>query len=293
VEAVLHVQLRPEEQASREDRRSFEDLSTVWASLSGLKPELLLEALVQSFWRGEFEKDVRLVKSQHGDVYEGQTAITTEAMPESHSPDGAEGNYAFRHDGIIVKVGSDGISRPTADRTEINVYRDSVARGVDIPEWDGCTKPGAGQKLIPQEVFRDFAAYDFNQWSKTTVNYRFKRWRIGREKFAEWYSCWKYAPLLTLVQMWPQAGPLTSYREGGQKKKKMPPMPTRPGPRQAAWKVLNEKYPDGIPDDIPGTKLRRIVNQRINDPGRRDMLEGRIKPEISLESVLRAAGRRK
>lgn len=87
-------------------------------------------------------------------------------MPTSGSSECKSGNYAIRHDGVIVKVGKDDKSRPTADRTEQKVYRDLVARGSDIPEWDGCHGAGAGDRLVPNEVFQDFATYSLEDWSE-------------------------------------------------------------------------------------------------------------------------------
>jgi len=162
-------------------------LDTVWAALTKQKPDLLLEALVQAFWRGEFERDVSLVSTEDGDVHQGHTAITVETMPPSKSMNRSAGNYAVRHDGVIVKVGKDDVSRP-ADWSYVKVYRDAVARGADIPDWDSCTEPGAGNRLVAEEALRDFAGYGLDQWSQTTVERRFKYWRLARADFATWYA---------------------------------------------------------------------------------------------------------
>jgi hypothetical protein len=74
--------------------------------------------------------------------------------------------------------------------------------------------------------------------------------------------------------------------------KKMPPMPAEPGPRKEAWRALKARFPDElIPDDFSGSQLHNIVNEHIKKI--RHALEGRIREEISLDSVLRAAGRKK
>jgi hypothetical protein len=74
---------------------------------------------------------------------------------------------------------------------------------------------------------------------------------------------------------------------------KMPPMPREPGPRQVAWKALKERFPDEqIPDDFTGEQLTKIVNQFLSKlPS--DAIEGRVRQEVSLDTVLRAAGRKK
>jgi hypothetical protein len=73
----------------------------------------------------------------------------------------------------------------------------------------------------------------------------------------------------------------------------MPPMPEEPGPRREAWKALKQRFQNGmIPDKYTGAKLHKIVNQHIAKlPS--DALEGRLGQQISLDTVLRAAGRRK
>jgi hypothetical protein len=185
------------------DSRTFKELCTQWSTVAGQKQELLLEALVQAFWRGQFERDVRLHPTGNGDILGGYTAITTESLPASASVDHVAGNYALRHDGVVVKIGQDGVSRPTADRTEISVFRDAVARGPDVPNWDGCYEAGAGDRLVPEEVFRDFAAYKLEQWSRTTIEDQYKQWQICRAEFADWYIEWPYAPFASLEQFWP------------------------------------------------------------------------------------------
>jgi hypothetical protein len=73
---------------------------------------------------------------------------------------------------------------------------------------------------------------------------------------------------------------------------KMPPMPRKPGARQVAWKALKERFPDEqIPLDFTGEQLTKIVNQFLSKlPS--DAIEGRVKQEVSLDTVLRAAGRK-
>jgi hypothetical protein len=189
---------------TKQDSRTFKELCAVWSGVTGHKPEILLEALVQAFWRGDFERDVRLIPTERGDQYHGHTAITAEVMPASASADPKAGNYALRmHDGVIVKIGKDGVSRPTADRAEHKVYRDSTARGPDIPDWDACLEPGAANRPVPEHVLQDFAKYTLGQWSQTAINHRYYCWRIARTDFAPWYARWHYAPLASLDQFWP------------------------------------------------------------------------------------------
>ena len=73
----------------------------------------------------------------------------------------------------------------------------------------------------------------------------------------------------------------------------MPPMPKEPGPRREAWKALTQRFPNGmIPDKYTGAELHIIVNRHIEKlPS--DALEGRLHQQVSRDTVLRAAGRRK
>jgi hypothetical protein len=205
--------------ASRQDSRTFKELSTIWGGTTRQRPELLLEALVQAFWRGEFERDVRLVPGTIGDVYEGYTAITAEIQPSSALRDRSAGSYATRFDGVIVKVGNDGILRPTAERTEIKIYRDAIARASDIPDWDGWNEPGAGTRPVPERAFRDFSGYKVEQWSRTTIEMRYECWRITRRDFAEWYGRWPYGPLAKLEKFWPPIEETVIRSNASQKKR--------------------------------------------------------------------------
>jgi hypothetical protein len=77
------------------------------------------------------------------------------------------------------------------------------------------------------------------------------------------------------------------------RRSRMSPEPEEPGPRKEAWKALKVRFKDElIPDDFTGAQLHKMVNQHIKNLPR-DALEGRIRQEISLDTVLRAAGRKR
>jgi hypothetical protein len=212
----------------------------LWTGLTKQKPEVLLEALVRSFWCGHFERDVHMIALEHGDSPHGNTAITVDEMPTSSSPVRAPGNYAVRHDGVVVKIGQDDRSRPTADRVVRPVYRDTVARGPDIPDWEGCYETGAANALVPESAFRDFSSYDLSQWSPTTINHRYKRWRIRRSAFVDWYARWNYAPLADVNQFWPSA-PNTPSEEPSDTHTQQPTSKRRRGrPEAYNWAALME-----------------------------------------------------
>ena len=71
----------------------------------------------------------------------------------------------------------------------------------------------------------------------------------------------------------------------------MPSRPQKPGQRQAAWDALKKRFADErIPNDVPSSTLLDIVNRYIER--NRDVVEGRIRQKVGLDTVLRAAGRR-
>ena len=76
------------------------------------------------------------------------------------------------------------------------------------------------------------------------------------------------------------------------RKSPMAKRPSRNGPRLVAWLALKERFPDEqIPVDDSDTKLRKIVQTYIDR--RPDTLEGRVRQEVDITTVRRAAGRRK
>jgi hypothetical protein len=89
----------------------------------------------------------------------------------------------------------------------------------------------------------------------------------------------------------PISGPANSTNAASGPTSKMPLRPAKPGPRQAAWDALAKRFPDRrIPNEMSSSILEGIVNKHVDQ--HRGLFEGRIRNKISLDTVLRAAGRR-
>src|SRR5262249_46156035 len=73
-------------------------------------------------------------------------------------------------------------------------------------------------------------------------------------------------------------------------KRLIKPIP-RTGPKRAARLALDKLYPKGIPVNKTGQELTNSVNAYLRNH-RSDLIEGRVRQEVSLETVLRAAERR-
>lgn len=78
-------------------------------------------------------------------------------------------------------------------------------------------------------------------------------------------------------------------RRSGLKKLKAPIL--KSGPRKAARLALDSLYPTGVPIDQTGQELLNAVNKYIKKQPS-DLIEGRVKQEVSLDTVLRAAERK-
>lgn len=73
-------------------------------------------------------------------------------------------------------------------------------------------------------------------------------------------------------------------------KKLRKPVPKK-GPRRAARLALDAIYPQGVPINKTGQELTNEVNRYIGKQPS-DLIEGRVKQEVSLDTVLRAAERK-
>jgi hypothetical protein len=73
-------------------------------------------------------------------------------------------------------------------------------------------------------------------------------------------------------------------------RKLVEPLPKK-GARRAARMALDALYPDGVPEDKTGQELTNLVNNWLKKQPS-DLIEGRVKQTISLDTVLRAAERK-
>jgi hypothetical protein len=129
-----------------------------------------------------------------------------------------------------------------------------------------------------------------HDWDGEHGRYYLRHCWLRREIFQDW--CARHC-LPTSAPRFQQLLAPTGCIPERQAAKRLPPMPKKNGPQKEAWKALKARFPNElIPNDMTGASLRQIVNKYIKKlPS--DVLEGRVRQEISLESVLRAVGRRK
>jgi hypothetical protein len=73
-------------------------------------------------------------------------------------------------------------------------------------------------------------------------------------------------------------------------KRLVEPVPPK-GPRRAARIALDKLYPLGVPLDKSGAELQIAVNRYIEKQPS-DLIEGRVRQQVSLDTVLRAAERK-
>ena len=171
----------------------------------------------------------------------------------------------------------------------------------DPSDWAERACEPAFQALVQTSSIKSYS--DFATFFTTTelTHKEFNDWceKRGFAKPAFWRSSAKSSPLQksmgagAIEEVDSGTEPHSGADKAHRPSRKMPPEPEKPGPRKQAWKALKARFPDGqIPEDFSRSKLQTIVNQHLRDQPR-GALEGRIREEISLDTVLRAVGRKK
>jgi hypothetical protein len=183
-----------------EDQWSFDEIAEHWA-MGGHKAETIIAALVQSFWRGEFERS-------------GKSRVFALVMPDSVAPERAPGNYVIvsdnLKDNIIARVGKDFWARATADRVRCAVLRREVAKALCwMPEycpapWDGTDNGLFALAMLPYE-----------SWPIKMREQQYSQWRLRRDDFAEWYGASQLRNTVALEKFWPPAEIYAPARERG------------------------------------------------------------------------------
>jgi hypothetical protein len=172
---------------------SFDEIASAWSGATSLPRAMMMEALVNAFWRGEFECD-------------GVSSVFAFVQPDSVAVERSPGNYATSRDGIIVKVGDDFNSYVTAERKQHSVFRHEVARVLcGMPDycpwlWDGSDEGLMGLSTIA-----------FETWPSLMRQERYSQWRIRRDHFAQWYRAWPLSSAARLEQFW--ADPATALKQ--------------------------------------------------------------------------------
>jgi hypothetical protein len=171
------------------DHRSFFDIAWAWSAVTGEPSSMVMDALVRSFWRGEFEPD-------------GKSRLFALIQSDSPSAERLPGNYANTENGLTVKIGNDDKAYVTAERKQHWLLRRQVADVLcGMPEycpwpWDGSDEGLVGLSTIPFEV-----------WPIKMRDERYKQWHIQREHIAEWYRASTLSTMVSIEQFWPEAPP--------------------------------------------------------------------------------------
>jgi hypothetical protein len=167
-----------------EDQRSFAEIAQRWSKPANEPIEIMMEALIKSFWRGEYEHD-------------GNSSVFALLQPDSLSLERKPGNYATSRN-LVVKIGYNLDSHVTAERKEHNLFRREVAEvlcgmGEYCPwPWDGSDDGLVGLSTI-----------SFEMWPIGMREERYSQWRIRRNDFAEWYRASPLHITARLHQFWP------------------------------------------------------------------------------------------
>jgi hypothetical protein len=171
------------------DRQSLLDIAWVWSRVAGEPSSMMMDALVRSFWRGDFELD-------------GQSRLFALIQPDSPSLERRPGNYASDTSGLTVKVGADDKAYVAAERKQHSLPRRQVADVLcGMPEycpwpWDGSDEGLIGLSTIP-----------FAVWPIRMRDERYAQWHIQRDHFAEWYRASTLSIMVSIEQFWPEASP--------------------------------------------------------------------------------------
>jgi hypothetical protein len=208
----------------------FLGIARAWSKVAQNDPDILVGALVSSFWRGEFEEADR-------------SLLFALSAPNSLKAERAPGNYAIGG-GTILKVGEDGRSRPTAERSEKPVHREMAAYHCQ-PDWGALPEEPPGFWYSWSDEKRDqydprwrqafqqgclaLSTIPFDRWSPDMREHQFERWCIRRRSFLQWY---KQSPLsagVPLTKFWPirksQVEQMPAYkRKGNVGRKPFPPL---------------------------------------------------------------------
>jgi hypothetical protein len=275
------------------DKLSFIDISDYWAR--DIKPSAsameLLALLEQAWWLGEIR---------------GISAVSRLQLLQNIFK-----AMRGRHDlGIVFVQGEDQTAAAEVTELENGAALVDLRHRIPVPadnvsDWDERTSEPAFQALAqtssmmhypdvaPALAAVELTHEEFFAWCEMRGFAKPTFWRSSAESSTLQKSQHEGAPDYNKDAILDSGTERYSIAPNAPRPgKKMPPMPREAGPRKEAWKALKAKFPDElIPDDYSGMQLHKIVNQHIQSS--RDALEGRIRQQISLDTVLRAAGRKK
>ena len=224
------------------DHLSMPEIAWAWSKAADDEANTLNRAIGVAFWRGAFESggQTSLVftlqppdtQRQSGNPIEVALAEFMQRRP---------GDYATRG-GLIVKVGADSGSNPTADRLKRPIFREAVAVCHFGKVWRGLTSAlpedfdawSDEQRDIErpnwraeyEAAFLALSTIPFARWPANLRERNFPAWLIECHDFRDWYKTSPLSAGVPLRKFWPvsgrQATPKTGRKKTGRKKKYTP-----------------------------------------------------------------------
>jgi len=195
----------------------LKEIARAWSKVSDDNPEMLMAALVTAFWRGDF-------------VRGAQSALFMLQKPDSSASGNSTrwprrpGDYASRGE-VVLKVGQDGESNPTAESKRFHISREHIARMFYTPRGQRGIMQGepAGfegwsfekrdladpnWRAKYEESYRALSTIPIEQWSRVPYDMRdlCSLWRIRRHDFARWYRSSLRSAGAPLDSFWPTKG---------------------------------------------------------------------------------------
>ncbi|MEI6559501.1 MAG: hypothetical protein WCO00_13940 [Rhodospirillaceae bacterium] len=170
---------------------SFYDIASRWAKQSEARPEIMLELLVQAFWRGDFESH-------------GRSSVFRLMPPETPpGPPGASdwpGHiWTDAETGIVKVTGEDGEHYVTDERHEVPIERAAFASVLAGSEYMPfrCVRTPEGLAAI--------VSVPLTGWPSESLKVHFKEWRLHGVSFSTWYDAASLWPKPDLSIWWPDA----------------------------------------------------------------------------------------
>jgi len=275
------------------DHLSFCEIARAWSKVSGDNPEMLMAALVTSFWRGEFESNAQsalfmLLKpdsqpfSASSERGPGRRPFLLGAGIPSRP-----GDYTIRGK-AVYKTGDDLEPNVTAERKRFHIFREDIARLFYTPR---------GQRGLMSGEPRDFEGWSFDRRNSACPNWRAKYedfyhglatipfeqwptvpydmrdscslWCIRRDVFARWYCASPLSAGAPLDSFWPlpdrlksAVGPLSRIASSDVIVATVPGREPYGPAIHAADRYL---FPNGPPEGMSVSKRRNEIRKRLKE----------------------------
>jgi hypothetical protein len=204
-----------------EDHLTFKEIARAWSKVAGDNPEMLMEALVTAFWRGEFERGAQSALFILGKPVSKPFSASPPRRPSILEAAPRPGDYVISG-GAIARVGEDLEPHPTAERERSDISREGIARlfytprgrrGITLGEpadfggwsFDKRDLDYPNWRAEYEDFYRGLSTKPIEQWS--TVPYDMhdhcSLWCIRRDDFARWYRASPLSAGASLTSFWP------------------------------------------------------------------------------------------